>query len=72
MQSCPEMLLLVCSLVAVDPNQGQGGHPDQPQGSHAVRLLYLPNAQTSDHYQRNKHSLLCCVRQVSQEFHMSV
>lgn len=43
MQSCPEVPMLLCSLGAVDPNQGQGGHPYQPRGSHAVHLLYLPN-----------------------------
>ena len=47
-QSCPEMPLLACSLGAVDPKPGQGGHPYQPQGSHAVHLLYLPNECTSN------------------------
>lgn len=47
-QSCPEMPLLVCCLEAVDPNQGQGGHPHQPQGSHAVHLLYLSNEEASN------------------------
>ena len=74
MQSCPEMPLLVCSLGAVDPNQGQGGRPHQPRGSHAVQLLYLPNDQTSKQQlqQTNKQSRLYCARQVSQESHVTL
>ncbi|KAA6429386.1 MAG: hypothetical protein FRX49_00780 [Trebouxia sp. A1-2] len=46
-QSCPEMPLLACSLGAVDPKPGQGGHPYQPQGSHATCICDRANQQSN-------------------------